>query len=104
MRTNTRPKRSSDGQIMKRLLIIGQVTTTVWRLLYASGDWAERTRTLLTQLTGRSVQPDLPLSGNVLFEGVGKLFLLLDTLDTESTGGTLADAQDSEAARLRRVA
>ena len=90
--------------MMKRLLLVGQVTTTVWRLLHASGDWAERTRTLLTQLTGRSVQPDLPLSGNVLFEGVGKLFLLLDTLDTESTGGTLADAQDSEAARLRRVA
>jgi flagellar biosynthesis protein FlhF len=90
--------------MMKRLLIVGQVTTTVWRLLYASGDWAERTRTLLTQLTGRAVRSDLPLSGNVLFEGVGKLFLLLDTLDTESTGGTLADAQDSGAARLRRVA
>ena len=90
--------------MMKRLLIIGQVTTTVWRLLYASGDWAGRTRTLLTQLTGRSVQPDLPLSGNVLFEGVGKLFLLLDTLGTQPTGGALEDAQDAGAARLRRVA
>ncbi len=90
--------------MMKRLLIVGQVTTTVWRLLHASGDWAERTRTLLTQLTGRAVRPDLPLSGDVLFEGVGKLFLLLDTLDTQSTGGALAEAQDSGAERLRRVA
>ena len=52
-----------DPNMMKRLLIAGQVTTTVWRLLHANGDWADRTRTLLNQLTGRPVRPDRPLIG-----------------------------------------
>ena len=71
--------------MMKRLLIAGQVTTTVWRLLHADGDWADRTRALLNQLTGRPVRLDRPLTGNALYVGVGKLFLLLEALGTEST-------------------
>lgn len=87
--------------MMKRLLIAGQVTTTVWRLLFASGDWAERTRTQLTELTGRAVRSDLSMSGNILFEGMGKLFLRLDTLDTQSKGEPIANVQDSGAVGLR---
>ena len=35
-----------DPDMMKRLLIAGQVGTTVWRLLHAHGEWADRTRML----------------------------------------------------------
>ena len=71
-----------DPHMMKRLLIAGQATTTVWRLLNANGDWAPRTRTLLSQLTGRRARPDRVPSGNVLYEGTAKLFLLLEALGT----------------------
>ncbi|VTU33246.1 flagellar biosynthesis protein FlhF [Variovorax sp. PBL-E5] len=77
-----------DPHMMKRLLIAGQVTTTVWRLLHAKGEWADRTRMLLNQLTGRPVRSSRPLTGNALYGGVGKLFLLLEALGTESTAPT----------------
>lgn len=77
-----------DPDMMKRLLIAGQVTTTVWRLLHAKGEWADRTRTLLNQLTGRPARSSRPLSGNALYVGVGKLFMLLEALGTESTAPT----------------
>jgi flagellar biosynthesis protein FlhF len=73
---------AGDPHMMKRLLVAGQVTTTVWRLLQAEGDWAARTRALLVQLTGRAARVGRPVSGNVLYAGVGKLFLLLEALDT----------------------
>lgn len=73
---------AGDPHMMKRLLIAGQVTTTVWRLQQAGGDWAGRTRALLSQLTGRPARPGRPVSGNVLYAGVGKLFFLLEALDT----------------------
>lgn len=69
-----------DPQMMKRVLIAGQASTTVWRLLHAQGEWAGRTRVLLSQLTGRRLRPDRAPSGNVLYEGVAKLFLLLEAL------------------------
>ncbi|MDR6536905.1 flagellar biosynthesis protein FlhF [Variovorax soli] len=71
-----------DPQMMKRVLIAGQASTTVWRLLQAQGEWAGRTRVLLSQLTGRRLRPDRTPSGNVLYEGVAKLFLLLEALGT----------------------
>ncbi|MDH6591074.1 flagellar biosynthesis protein FlhF [Variovorax sp. TBS-050B] len=73
---------AGDPHMMKRLLIAGQITTTVWRLLQADADWAVRARTLLAQLTGRQVRAGRPVTGNVLYAGVGKLFLLLEALDT----------------------
>jgi flagellar biosynthesis protein FlhF len=73
---------AGDPHMMKRLLVAGQVTTTIWRLLQAEGDWAARTRALLVQLTGRAARVGRPVSGNVLYAGVGKLFLLLEALDT----------------------
>ncbi len=74
-----------DPNMMKRLLVAGQMTTTVWRLLHATGDWADRTRMLLNQLTGQPVRSSRPLTGNALYVGVSKLFLLLEALGTEST-------------------
>ncbi len=79
-----------DPDNMKRLLIAGQVTTTVWRLLHAEGEWADRTRTLLGQLTGRPVRNARLMSGSALYAGVGKLFLLLEALGTESSAPTQA--------------
>ncbi|OUL98324.1 flagellar biosynthesis protein FlhF [Variovorax sp. JS1663] len=69
-----------DPHMMKRVLIAGQATTTVWRLLHAQDEWAGRTRALLGQLTGRRIRPDRAPSGNVLYEGMAKLFLLLEAL------------------------
>ncbi|MGK6307200.1 flagellar biosynthesis protein FlhF [Variovorax sp. DT-64] len=71
-----------DPHMMKRVLIAGQAGTTVWRLLHAEGEWAGRTRSLLSQLTGRRLRPDRAPSGNVLYEGVAKMFLLLEALGT----------------------
>ncbi|RQO46205.1 flagellar biosynthesis protein FlhF [Variovorax sp. KBW07] len=79
-----------DPNMMKRLLIAGQMSTTVWRLLQADGDWAERTRMLLGQLTGRPVRAGRPMTGGALYAGVGKFFLLLEALGTESTAPTQA--------------
>jgi len=79
-----------DPNMMKRLLIAGQMSTTVWRLLQAEGDWAERTRMLLGQLTGRAVRAGRPMTGSALYAGVGKFFLLLEALGTESTAPTQA--------------
>lgn len=69
-----------DPHMMKRVLIAGQASTTVWRLLHAEGEWAGRTRSLLSQLTGRRLRPDRAPTGNVLYEGVAKMFLLLEAL------------------------
>ncbi|MET3477340.1 flagellar biosynthesis protein FlhF [Variovorax atrisoli] len=74
-----------DPDIMKRLLIAGQMTTTVWRLLQAEGEWADRARALMGQLTGRPARNGRAMSGSALSAGMGKLFLLLDALGTEST-------------------
>lgn len=77
-----------DPHMMKRVLIAGQMTTTVWRLLRAEGEWADRTRLLLNQLSGRPTRPNRPLTGAALYAGLGKLFLLLEALGTESTAPT----------------
>jgi flagellar biosynthesis protein FlhF len=62
----------------------------VWRLLQAEGEWADRARALLGQLTGRPARNGRAMSGSALYAGVGKLFLLLEALGTESTAPTQA--------------
>lgn len=69
-----------DPHMFKRLLIAAQVATTVWRVQVASDDWAERTRALLVQLTGKAVRPGRAPSASVLFTGMDKLFALLEAL------------------------
>ncbi|WP_446621755.1 flagellar biosynthesis protein FlhF [Variovorax sp. LARHSF232] len=73
-----------DAHMHKRLLIAAQVATTVWRLQWATGDWAERSRALLVQLTGKAARAGRPVSASVLFAGMDKLFALLEALGTES--------------------
>jgi len=86
-----------DPAMMKRLLVAGQVATTAWRVLQVTGERAERTRALLIELAGRQVRTDRALSGAVVYEGLAKLFHLLDALATDATGET-------EAAPSRSVA
>ncbi|MFC5476051.1 flagellar biosynthesis protein FlhF [Paraherbaspirillum soli] len=74
-----------DADMLKRLLIAAQASTTVWRLLHAQDSWAPAARSLLAQLAGRQIRPGAsrPASAAVLFEGFGKLIVLLDALDAE---------------------
>ena len=67
----------------KRVLIAAQACLTVFLLQQAQSVWAEAARTVLTQLTGRSVRPGRAPLGSSLFEGLGKLFVLLDAMETE---------------------
>ncbi|NMM08581.1 flagellar biosynthesis protein FlhF [Polaromonas sp.] len=87
-----------DGSdLPKRLLIAGQACTTVFRLQRAQDAWADTARKVLAQLAGRSVRPDRAVPGLALFEGLGKLFALLDALETEGAAASprsdLAPAQ-----------
>jgi flagellar biosynthesis protein FlhF len=68
----------------RRLLVAGQVATTAWRLLHAQGEALERTRVLLCELAGRQVRSARGHSAGVLYEGLAKLFPLLDALGAES--------------------
>ncbi|MGB4358834.1 MAG: flagellar biosynthesis protein FlhF [Rhodoferax sp.] len=81
----------------KRLLVAGQAATTVFRLLRAQDVWADTARKALAQLAGRPVRPDRPVPGRALFEGLRKLFALLDALATEDAAP--ASHTDRAAAR-----
>ena len=74
---------AGDVTARKRLLVAGQAATTVFRLQRAQVVWADTARKALAQLAGRSARPDRPVPGPALFEGLGKLFVLLDALETE---------------------
>lgn len=72
-----------DAAARKRLLVAGQASTTVFRLQRAQDVWADTARKALAQLAGRPIRPDRPVPGAALFEGLEKLFVLLDALETE---------------------
>lgn len=77
---------------LTRLLITGQAASTVFRLQRAQGAWAETARKVLAQLAGGVVRPDRPVSGPVLLDGLGKLFVLLEALESE--GSTVVSRAD----------
>ncbi len=72
-----------EAAMLKRVRIAAQASITVFRLQQAQGAWAETARTVLTQLTGRPVRTDRPMPGAALLEGLGKLFVLLDAMETD---------------------
>jgi flagellar biosynthesis protein FlhF len=78
------PGEPGDPDLMKRLLIAGQVATTVWRLMHAGSEAAQQAGMLLIRLAGRPARSDRPLSANALFDGMGKLFPLLDALGADT--------------------
>jgi flagellar biosynthesis protein FlhF len=80
-----------DPSLPKRVLVAGQVATTAWRLLNEPGARAERTRMLIAELAGRQVRPDRAVSGNVMYEGLVKLFHLLEALEPDSDDAELEE-------------
>lgn len=80
---------AADGSALpKRLLIAGQACTTVFRLQHAQDAWAGPARQVLAQLAGQSAGTDRAALGLALFEGLGKLFALLDALETEGAAAS----------------
>lgn len=67
----------------ERVLLAGQASSTVFRLQHANGAWAETARKVLAQLAGRPVRAGRAIPGAALFEGLGKIFVLLDALETD---------------------
>ena len=83
---------------LKRRMVAGQAVSTVFRLQGMPDAWADSARQVLAQLAGRALRPDRPVPGTALLEGLGKLFPLLDALETEAGAPTpkthLAWSQD----------
>jgi flagellar biosynthesis protein FlhF len=74
---------SGQADLAKKALVAAQTCLAVFLLQQKQAAWAETARRVLAQLTGRSVRPDRPVPGMALFEGLEKLFVLLDALETE---------------------
>lgn len=74
-----------DVNMLKRLLVAGQASTTVWRLQHAQDSWAEPARNLLLQLTGKQLRSERAVPGAIIFEGLCKLYVLLDALGAEES-------------------
>lgn len=68
---------------MKRLLVAAQVATTAWRLLDAETGVPARTLALLAELAGRRQRADRTSSGPALYQGLARLFQLLQALRPE---------------------
>jgi len=66
-----------------RRLIAGQACATVFLLQGLQDGWADTARAALAQLAGRALKAGRPVPAAVLLEGLGKLLVLLDALETE---------------------
>jgi flagellar biosynthesis protein FlhF len=64
-----------------RLLVLAHTCLTALQLQQAQQAWAPPARRLLAQLAGQVFDPAQPVSGPVLLEGLGKLYVLLDALE-----------------------
>ena len=93
------PEANAQAGLGKTAVIAAQACTTVFRLQQASAGWAETARSVLAGLAepaAASAGPALP--GAVLFEGLGKLYALLDALELDE-----ADApSEAQAATAKR--
>jgi flagellar biosynthesis protein FlhF len=77
-----------------RRLFAGRVCATVLLLQGLQDGWAEAARVALAQLAGRALKADRPVPGAALLEGLGKLLVLMDALETEGVAGpTVPPAQ-----------
>lgn len=85
---------SGDAAELKKILIAAQACITVFRLQRAPQAWAATACKVLAQLTGHSVQTDQPVPGPVLFEGLAKLYVLLDLLETDESTVLPTDCPD----------
>ena len=74
-------EQESGEAIFKRLLIAAQACALAWRLMRAEGEFAERTRTFLTRLSGRQMKRARPVTASALLAGMYMLFALNETLE-----------------------
>ncbi|AMO98817.1 flagellar biosynthesis protein FlhF [Collimonas arenae] len=75
-----------DADMLKRLSVAGQASTTIWRLAHKRAEWAGAARTLLAQLAGHRIRSAAvtAASAAALFEGFGKLIALLQALELDA--------------------
>ncbi|SDO23835.1 flagellar biosynthesis protein FlhF [Polaromonas sp. JS666] len=71
------------ADVPARRLIAGQACATVFLLQGLQDGWADTARAALAQLAGRAPKAGRPVPAAVLLEGLGKLLVLLDALETE---------------------
>lgn len=74
-----------------RLLVLAHTCLTALRLQQAQQAWAPPARKLLAQLASQAFNPAHPVSGSVLLEGLGKLYVLLDALENGESVSTPAE-------------
>src|SRR5690606_16013427 len=80
---NSESDSAAGGAIpLDRLRVLAHTCLTAFLLQQARQAWAEPARRVLAQLAGRTFEPAQPLPGPVLLEGLGKLYVLLDALET----------------------
>ena len=79
-------------------LVAAQACTTVLRLQQSRAPWAEPARRVLAELAGPHTGAEPPAAGAVLFEGLGKLYALLDALELDEAEA-LPEAQAAGAKR-----
>ena len=83
---------------LRKLLIAAQAAITVFGLQQAQQDWAETARRVMAQLAGQALRADRPVPGRALLEGLGKLFVLLDALETGEAASVSAMQHTADAA------
>lgn len=76
---------SAETGWLDTLRVAVQACITVFRLQQAPHAWAATARRAVAQLAGQPVPADQPVPGPVLFEGLGKLYVLLDALEIDET-------------------
>jgi flagellar biosynthesis protein FlhF len=65
-----------------KVLVAGQIAITVFGLQQAQQGWSETARRVMAQLAGQALWADRPVPGRALLEGLGKLCVLLDALES----------------------
>jgi flagellar biosynthesis protein FlhF len=75
----------SEAVRLDTLRVAAQACKTVFLLQQAPHAWAATARKAVAKLAGQPVQADQPVPGPVLFEGLGKLYVLLDAMESDET-------------------
>lgn len=76
-----------------RLLVLAHTCLTAFRLQQAPQAWAHPARRVLAQLAGQAFDPAQPVPAPVLLEGLGKLYVLLEALETGGSASLPAAPQ-----------
>jgi flagellar biosynthesis protein FlhF len=83
---------SGETVRLDTMRVAAQACITVFRLQQAPHAWAATARRAVAQLAGQPVQADQPVPGPVLFDGLGKLYVLLEALESdEADAGPAVD-------------